>query len=424
MRGKIKILVFPCGSEIGLEINRSLKYDKYIDLYGASSVKSNHGKYVFENYIEIPHINTPDFLKKLNKAIDKYKIDFIFPALDDVVVYLAKNSQKIHCKIIGSLEKTCRICRSKKLTYSLFKNKIPVPRVYNLNDKNIKFPVFLKPEKGQGSIGTHEAKNRTDIEYYLKKDPSLLILEHLPGKEYTIDCFTDRHGELRFTGARERIRIRTGISVDTQPVDNKKFKKIVEIINRTLHFRGMWFFQMKENAKKQLILMEIAPRVAGAMGLHRNQGVNLPLLTIYDALKQDVKILENKFTLRLDRSLNARYKTNLKYKHVYVDFDDCLVIDGKINTALMSFLYQCVNNKIKIHLLTRTAGNLKMNLKKYRLNSLFDSIISVDKNTLKSKYIKEKSAIFIDDSFRERSEVHKKLKISVFGLESIECLMK
>ena len=44
------VLVFPCGSEIGLEIHNSLKYSKDFKLYGGSSV-DDHGKFVYENYI-------------------------------------------------------------------------------------------------------------------------------------------------------------------------------------------------------------------------------------------------------------------------------------------------------------------------------------------------------------------------------------
>jgi hypothetical protein len=45
-----KILVFPCGSEIALEVHRALKDQKDIELIGASSV-DDHGKFVFDNYI-------------------------------------------------------------------------------------------------------------------------------------------------------------------------------------------------------------------------------------------------------------------------------------------------------------------------------------------------------------------------------------
>ena len=43
----INVLVFPCGSEIGLEVHNALKYDKHINLVGLSSV-SSHGRGIQE----------------------------------------------------------------------------------------------------------------------------------------------------------------------------------------------------------------------------------------------------------------------------------------------------------------------------------------------------------------------------------------
>jgi hypothetical protein len=53
-------------------------------------------------------------------------------------------------------------------------------------------------------------------------------------------------------------------------------------INKKLHFRGVWFFQVKENINGDLSLLEIAPRVAGTMALSRLKGVNLPLMSLFD----------------------------------------------------------------------------------------------------------------------------------------------
>ena len=87
----VNILVFPCGSEIGLEIHYALKDVSFITLIGASSVP-DHGKFVYENYREdVPFITDPAFLPALNRIIEEEKIDFIFPALDSVVLMLSEN---------------------------------------------------------------------------------------------------------------------------------------------------------------------------------------------------------------------------------------------------------------------------------------------------------------------------------------------
>ena len=424
---KYRVLVLPCGSEIGLEINNALKYSTHVELFGASSVP-NHGKYVYANYIEgLPNVESSEFIEKLNYIVKKHKIDMIFPAHDSVVLKLAQNRSDIACKIIGSSVETCEICRSKLKTYELFSKFIKVPHVYTDAETPQKFPVFLKPDVGQGSRGTYVANSLEEIEFYKAKDQSLLVLEFLPGKEYTIDCFTDKDGVLKFVGARQRARISNGISVNTFPVVELIYREIAEKINSRLVFRGMWFFQLKIDEKGELKLLEIAPRIAGSMALYRNLGVNFALLSIFDALDLTVSIEYNKYAIEMDRALFNRFYVDLIYQHVFVDFDDTIVLDDKINPSVMMFLFQCINKGIKIHLLSRHNSrfheDVESVLKKYRIREIFDTIIDVKLGNKKSDYIKEKSAIFIDDSYAERREVSDKLKIPVFEVSSLESLI-
>ena len=76
----INVLVFPCGSEIGLEIHNAIKYDKHINLYGLSST-SSHGRMVYKNYIEgisFIHLQNEDVVRheivqKIVAAYDQYE---------------------------------------------------------------------------------------------------------------------------------------------------------------------------------------------------------------------------------------------------------------------------------------------------------------------------------------------------------------
>jgi 5-formaminoimidazole-4-carboxamide-1-beta-D-ribofuranosyl 5'-monophosphate synthetase len=424
---KTKILVFPCGSEIGLEVHNSLKWSNHVILAGGSSV-SDHGKFVYKNYIgNLPFVTDKGFVNKLNKVIKKNRIDFIIPAHDSVVLKLAEDINKINCGIIGSNLKTCQICRSKKKTYDEFEKEIKVPKIYHKEGHNIPYPVFLKPDVGQGAKGTFIARSKKDVDFYLSKDPTLLILEYLPGREYTIDCFTDKKRKLRFVGARERSRINNGISVNTKVINDPRFVNLAKKINNLLELRGAWFFQVKEDKAKKLVLMEIAPRIAGSMGLYRNLGINFSLLSVYDAKGLDVEINLSKYSGEMDRALTNRFKLGLSYKHVYIDLDDTIVYKNKVNPWVVSFLFQCFNKKIKLHLLTRHKARFgeetEQLLKRYRIFDLFDTIIDVPKGKEKYAYMKKKKAIFIDDSFSERNRVSKKLRISVFEVCAIESLI-
>ncbi len=417
------ILVFPCGSEVGLEVNRALADSMHFTLFGANSI-DDHGKFVYKNYAGgLPFIDSPAFIEELNKVVERYNIDFIVPAHDSAVVNMAENQDIIKATVITSCKETCRICRSKGKTYELFEKLIPTPKVYSKTEK-MSFPIFLKPDDDQGTKGTYKVNTIEEAEFYLKKDPTLLALEYLPGKEYTVDCFTNKNGTLLFIAGRERSRVNNGISVNSKEVTDVRFQKIGEIINKTLSFRGVWFYQVKERASGELVLMEIAPRIAGTMALFRADGVNFIQLSLFDRMGIGVSCFRNNLDMEIDRALFARYSINLDYSCVYIDFDDTVVINNSVNTNIMMFLYQSRNMGKKIVLLSKHKQDVKESLKTFAISELlFDEIFVLRENERKCDYITNMNAVFIDDSFAERKEVYDKLHIPVFALDAVESLL-
>lgn len=421
---KKRILIFPCGTESGLEIKRALENNLHFDIIGASSVTNNHGKYVFLDYFdELPFVEEENFVSIINKLINELNIDYVYPAHDSALIEMAKNSDQINCEVIAPDYQTCKICRSKKITYNYFKEKFKTPLMFEDLENISNFPVFIKPDIGQGAKGTSIVNSKEEAAFYLKNNRDLLLLEYLPGHEYTVDCFTNYKGELVFVGGRERARINNGISVNTFPVNNKRFFELAKIINESLKLRGAWFFQVKEDKDGELTLMEIEPRIAGTMGLFRNLGVNLPLLTLYDREYVEVEIDINNLNIQMDRALYNAYKIDLDFNKVFIDLDDTIIVNNGINTRVISFIYQCINEKIDVNLITKHRGDLYKTLREFRITELFNEIFWLKNEEKKYLYIDKNKSIFIDDSFAERIEVKKYLGIPTFGIDSIECLL-
>lgn len=421
-----KVLIFPAGTEIAIEIHNALKYSKFVELYGINSIPS-HAEFIFEHYIQadLPFVKSPLFLDEFNKILDKYEIDYVYPAHDDACMYLTMNSDKYHAQIVTSPFKTVDICRSKNKTYQFFSKETFIPKHYSKTDNISDFPVFIKPSIGQGSVGAKIINNKTEFLQEISGDIEYAICEYLPGEEFTVDCFTDRHGTLRACNLRKRERIKMGIAVRSRilPID-EKIKNIAEIINSKLVFNGAWFFQVKKNDNGEYRLLEISPRIPGTMATSRMLGINYPLLTLYNMWGFDVEIINNEIDIILDRAFINRYKTNVDYKCVYLDFDDTVYVRDKVNINLIAFCYQCVNKKIPIYLITKHAKDIYDSLAKYKINpDLFEKIIHIEKEDDKADYIKEKKSILIDDSFSERLNVHKKLGICVYDLDMIDSLL-
>lgn len=419
-----RVAVFPAGSEIGLEIHEALKYSTFFDVIGFSSVPC-HASFVYKEYYEgLPFYTAPQFIDQLNKWIDSYRIDFLYPAYDDIQLYLTKHQNKIHCPIVTSEMDTVYICRSKKRTYTFFHTESFIPKTYEATDNNIPYPVFIKPDIGQGSQKAQLIHNKIELDYVLQNEQEFVICEYLPGEEFTIDCFTDKDGNLLSSNIRNRRRIRNGISVSSILLEMpSEVKKIAEKISSELHFSGAWFFQVKQTSEQEYKLLEIAPRIAGTMGLTRNLGINYPLLTLFTLSGVPVSVIQNSYKIEVDRALISRYRLSIKYKTIYVDLDDTLILRGKVNSLLLMYLYQCINAGKEIILLTKHMEDVRKTLQKYRIaESLFQQIIHIKPEEEKCNFVKSDS-IFIDDSFAERKKIRENCQIPVFDCSEVEALL-
>lgn len=420
-------MVFPCGSEIGLELHRSLKDIRFIELFGASSV-ADHGCWVYKNYIsDIPYISDPSFVDVLNKHIDENHIDFIFPALDSVILALSKNREKLHAKLLTCPDETVELCRSKSKTYARLAGCDFLPGIYKTPDEVPSYPVIIKPTESQGAQGFMILQNEEQLKYELSiREDEQVVCEYLPGEEYTIDCFTDRHGKLRYASCRNRHRIKNGISVNSTLMEpDARVREIAEIINEKMEFRGVWFFQLKRNLHGEYKLLECATRVAGTMCVERAAGVNLALLTVFDALGYDVDMPEQISGVEVDRALHNVFKLDIRYDEVYMDFDDTVIVHDKVNFTVLQFIYQCVEKNIPVILLTRHDTDVVLDLKARRIDpALFERIVCLPRSERKIDHVSPKPhALFVDDSFAERKSMRDAFGIWTLGVDAVEALL-
>lgn len=424
---QIKVMVFPCGSEIGLELHRSLKDIRFIDLYGASSVE-DHGCWVYKNYIgDIPFISDPRFLEVLNQRIDEYGIDFIFPAFDSVILALSQLRDQLHAKLLTCPHETVELCRSKAKTYDRLAGCDFLPKTYSSPEEIHQYPVIIKPSESQGAQGFMILENEAQLCHELAiREGEQVICEYLPGEEYTIDCFTDRHGKLRYASCRNRHRIKNGISVNSSIMEpDERVMEIAEIINKKMVFRGVWFFQLKRNINGEYRLLECATRVAGTMCVERGAGINLALLTVFDALDYDVDLPDQVGHVIVDRALHNVFKLDIDYDEVYMDFDDTVIVHDRVNFTVLRFIYQCVENNIPVTLLTRHETDIITDLKARRIApELFDHIICLPRSERKIDHVSpSKKALFVDDSFAERKSMQDAYGIWTLGVDAVEALL-
>lgn len=170
--------------------------------------------------------------------------------------------------------------------------------------------------------------------------------------------------------------------------------------------------------------MEVSTRCSGTMSLTRARGLNLPLLSVYVAMGRDIEVVPNDYKVSMDRAFIARYRLGFDFSTVYFDFDDTLIVRGKVYLPAIWFLYQCRNKGKKVILLTRHPEEIMSSLNRYAIASdLFSSIMHIGWNEKKSDRITERDAIFVDNAYQERSDVRRQCGIPVFDVDMLEMLL-
>ena len=103
------LMIFPAGTEIAFEINNALKYSKFVNIFGATSV-DDHSAFVYKNLITgLPYVTNEKFIKCINEQIAKYDIRYIYPAHDIAIDFFAEHESEINAVIISSPYETVKI---------------------------------------------------------------------------------------------------------------------------------------------------------------------------------------------------------------------------------------------------------------------------------------------------------------------------
>lgn len=427
-RERKRVLIFPAGAENALEIYDALRYRVDIELFGASG-KKDFAAYQYDaaHYIEDDfYIQHAGFLERFNALLRTYRIDVVIPTHDDIALFLAQHREAVAAKVLVSDARTAEVCRHKRQMFSVLADAGCCPRWYRTREEVSEgdFPLFRKPDVSAGAVGAQRVDTPDELTDAMFSEEYVLC-EYLPGQELTVDCFTDRQGQLKFIGPRSRDRIQMGIAFRSTAVPlTEEVRSIAEAINAHLSFLGAWYFQLRQDAQGRYKLLEISCCQSGTMTLYRHLGVNFPYLGILELYGQSGSSLVLTASCQLERRLHTAFRLDVAYDHVYLDYDDTLIVEGRICASVIRFVYQCHDDGIPVTLLTRHEGDLRQDMDAYALSPrLFDRVLCLAADDAKAAHVTSGS-IFVDNSFAERQAVQQQCGVPVFDVDAVDMLLR
>lgn len=314
-----------------------LNDEREIKIIATDMNPESYGLFVAEKGYVVPPGTSNEYIPKMLEIAEKENIDVILPLSTYELMPLSRNKKKfeeIGAKMMVSDPKPLEIANNKgKLCEFLKKEGIPTPdaimvdsldeferSVFKLGYPNV--PVCVKPQISKGSRGFRIIKkdvNKLDMLMNYKPDntittledmisifeganpfPKLVVMEYLPGKEYSVDLLV-RKGEPLITIPRSRDLIKLGISFIGTVENNEE---IAEMANRIVEAIGLDYninLQLKYSFNGIPKIIEINPRVSGTIVLCTGAGANMPYLGVKMALDEEIPQIKIKYGTRMIR---------------------------------------------------------------------------------------------------------------------------
>ena len=275
------VLVTGAGGPAGINALRLLSKIKGVKTFAVDQNALSAGKFFASDFRKVPGVleDRKGLGIALKKRVAAWNIDLLLPTVAEELVYIEELLSGSNIFVEISPKKTLKVCADKMELYDFVHGRLPhyVPAYSfeskdHLPDSDI---YFLKPRVGRGSKGTRPI-NKAELEALSNANclPNTIIMEYLPGLEWTVDAYYDTDGKEVFMTPRERLGFAGGISAKGRTVKNESVLKVAHDILSLFSFKGPVFIQLKEAADGSIKLVEINPRLSGGVTITAAAGAN------------------------------------------------------------------------------------------------------------------------------------------------------
>ncbi len=259
-----------------------------------------------DDYVITPNIYDDNYIQFLIDYCKQNNINCIIPLFDIDLPILSLNKSRFIAEgifvIVSDLD-VIDICNDKWKTYNYITSiGLLHPKTFlNINDtiialsnREIKFPLIIKPRWGMGSIGIHEAYNIEDLMFYYKKvekqifetylkyesgqdvNSCIVIQEKIIGSEYGLDIFNDFNGKNVTIIAKKKDAMRAGETDIATIIKDDELNKAGEIIALKLKHIGNLDTDCFISEDGYIYVLELNCRFGGQYPFSHIAGANFP----------------------------------------------------------------------------------------------------------------------------------------------------
>jgi carbamoyl-phosphate synthase large subunit len=289
-----KILVTGTGGPSGYSFMRALR-DEPLEFLSADIDPHAPGLFLVDaaHRLLLPRGDDPAFADALLQICRERDVDVVVPTVDTELVPLAERRDDFTAAGVSVLVAPTQAllrCLDKWALMLIADGHVPIPQSAPLDDgfdpEAFELPVLVKPRVGSGSRGVRQVDTWDALGAV--RDGSLLVQQHLPGPEYSLDVLASADGEVHAVVPRERLRIDSGIAITSRTVHDDELESAGARAVEAVGLTGVANVQVMRDALGTPRLIEINPRFPGTMPLTVGSGVNMPRLALGELLGEPI----------------------------------------------------------------------------------------------------------------------------------------
>ncbi len=276
----------------------------------------------------VPRGTDPSYVDSLLEICEKEKVDILLPIMSAELNALSENRERFKragTQVSVSDIASLKIANDKLKLFNFMKeNCLPCAEYYAVKsiDELRKCAVLLGyPEKrvcvkatdGSGSRGFRIlSENTSRLQTFMNEKPTagvitldellgileeadafpeLIVMEYLPGAEYSVDLLADQ-GKVLVSCCRKSLRMENSIMLEAEIVDRPLITKLCGEITEKLGLDGNIGFDIKERNDGTPVIMECNPRITSGVPYFMAAGVNLSYLCIKKLLGEEILPVE------------------------------------------------------------------------------------------------------------------------------------
>ena len=287
----VRVMVTGAGGPAAVSVMKSLSEDPSVRLVAADMDPWAAGLYLVPSNARtlVPAGLDPAFVDAVHARCIAMDVDVLVPTVDAEMRPLAHaraDFARAGIELLLAPDDALDVCLDKLALAERCSGLVPVPRTERLDKADPAswtYPVVVKPRTGSGSRDISVVRSADDL---ARMSPSadFLVQEYLPGEEYSIDVLADAHGRVVAAVPRCRERVDSGVSVAGRTMHDEQLERFGAAVVEATGLTFISNVQFRRDAAGQPALLEVNPRVPGALPLTTASGVDMPRMAM-DSLR-------------------------------------------------------------------------------------------------------------------------------------------